>query len=94
MYRWYTRSVPTAKPRYQITDTGPLSEMLDLAETEWPDAGRKELLLRLAELGHERLRENERRELDLARRQHQRIALGRADELIDVETLLGDAAWR
>ena len=87
-------SMPTSKPRYQITDTGPLSDMLDLAEVEWPDAGRKELLVRLAELGHERLLENERQALDLARRQRQRLALERVVVSIDVEALLDDAAWR
>jgi len=44
--------VPTSKPRYTLTDTGDLAEMLDLAERRWPDtADRKLLLLRLATAG-------------------------------------------
>lgn len=68
--------------------------MLDLAEAEWPGTRRKDLLIRLAELGHEQLRDGDRERLALARRQRQRVALDRVGELIDVEALLDDAAWR
>lgn len=49
--------MPTARPRYQVTDTGRVRALLDLAATAWPElAGdRKELLLRLAETGAQRL---------------------------------------
>jgi len=46
--------VPTSKPRYMLTDTGDLSDLLDAAQRHWPEVeGRKELLLRLAAVGAE-----------------------------------------
>jgi sulfite reductase beta subunit-like hemoprotein len=46
--------MPTTKPRYTVTDTGQLSELLDEAQRRWPDVSdRKELLLRLAAAGGE-----------------------------------------
>lgn len=46
--------MPTTRPRYTITDTGELSELLDEAQRRWPDVhDRKELLLRLAAAGGE-----------------------------------------
>ena len=45
--------MPTTRPRYSITDTGPVRELLDDAQRQWPEVGdRKELLLRLAHAGH------------------------------------------
>lgn len=44
--------MPTTKPRYTLTDTGKLSELLDEAQRRWPDIhDRKELLLKLAAAG-------------------------------------------
>jgi hypothetical protein len=44
--------MPTDKPRYTLTDTGGLAELLDAAQRRWPDVtDRKELLLRLAAAG-------------------------------------------
>jgi hypothetical protein len=44
--------MPTARPRYTVTDTGELRELLDGAQRRWPEVrDRKELLLRLAVLG-------------------------------------------
>jgi hypothetical protein len=44
--------VPTARPRYTLTDTGVLREQLDKAQRRWPEVrSRKELLLRLIEAG-------------------------------------------
>lgn len=46
--------MPTAKPRYTVTDTGDLSKQLDEAQRRWPDASsRKDLLLRLAAAGRD-----------------------------------------
>jgi hypothetical protein len=46
--------MPTSKPRYTVTDTGELTELLDAAQRRWPDVtDRKVLLLRLAEVGGE-----------------------------------------
>lgn len=44
--------MPTTKPRYTLTDTGELSDLLDRAQRRWPKVhDRKELLLRLAAAG-------------------------------------------
>lgn len=69
--------------------------MLDVAQARWPDVGdRRQLLLRLAAAGRDtiapavdRRARGELRELQLA-------ALARAEELVDADVLLGDAAWR
>jgi len=52
------QSVPTKKPRYTVTDSGIVSELLDQAQRRWPEVSdRKELLLRLAEVGREARRQ-------------------------------------
>ena len=78
-----------------ITDTGATAEMLDLAQQRWPDVtDRKELLLRLAAAGRDTIAP----EVEAGARDHRRLrqleALGRASELVDVDALLADAAWR
>jgi len=46
--------MPTSKPRYTLTDTGELAELLDAAQRTWPEVNdRKQLLLRLAAAGRE-----------------------------------------
>jgi hypothetical protein len=67
--------VPTTRPRYTLTDTGPVEEMLDLAQRRWPGVERKELLLRLTAAGREAVaRELDERE-GTARRERQRKAM-------------------
>ena len=87
--------MPTTQPRYTVTDTGEMREMLDIARRRWPEVeDRRQLLLRLAEAGAQRVAA----ELDAAaagsRRERQRRALARAAELVDPERLLTDSAWR
>ena len=46
--------MPTTKPRYTVTDTGDVSQLLDEAQRRWPEiSDRKALLLRLAAAGRE-----------------------------------------
>ena len=46
--------MPTTKPRYTVTDTGEISDLLDRAQRRWPQVrDRKELLLKLAAAGAE-----------------------------------------
>ena len=85
--------MPTTRPRYTVTDTGQTAELLDLAQRAWPEiADRRQLLLRLTKAGGEAL------EAKLAereqRRERQRLGLGRAAQLVDVDELLADRAWR
>jgi hypothetical protein len=85
--------VPTTQPRYTVTDTGETAELLDLAQKLWPEiTDRRQLLLQLARRGADGIRD----ELATrhAREQRQRDGLARAAELVDVDELLGDAAWR
>lgn len=52
--RCYTYAMPTTKPRYTVTDSGEVSELLDDAQQRWPEVSdRKELLLLLAATGRE-----------------------------------------
>jgi hypothetical protein len=84
--------VPTTRPRYTITDTGDVEEMLDIAQTLWPGVERKELLLRLTRAGSEAV-VRELRE-GAQRRERQRAAMRAITELVDVDVLLSDDAWR
>jgi hypothetical protein len=69
--------------------------MLDLAQQRWPDVrDRRQLLLLLAAAGHEAIAADVLAGARADRRERQRAALARADELVDVEALLSDAAWR
>ncbi|MGO9496951.1 MAG: hypothetical protein ACLQA5_09645 [Solirubrobacteraceae bacterium] len=87
--------MPTTQPRYTVTDTGDMREMLDLAHRRWPEVeDRRQLLLLLADAGAQVVAS----ELDAAagesRRERQREALARAPQLIDIGTLLNDSAWQ
>lgn len=90
----HSEEMPTTKPRYTLTDTGHLAELLDAAAHRWPDvADRKQLLLRLAEEGHQALAG-----VDLAVDVHERRrrageALERIPSLVDTAVLLADKAW-
>jgi hypothetical protein len=86
--------VPTVHPRYTVTDTGELREMLDLAQRRWPDVrDRRQLLLRLAAAGREVIASDVGDEERERRGQRQREALSRATALVDADALLSDAPW-
>lgn len=87
--------MPTTRPRYTIADTGEVSEMLDLAGRAWPEVTeRKELLLRLTSEGHDAVKRRLADSAGVRRQAAQLKALGRGAALVDVDLLLGDAAWR
>lgn len=43
--------MPTARPRYQVTETPEVARALDLAAKRWPGEPRSKLLLRLVDVG-------------------------------------------
>ncbi len=43
--------MPTARPRYQITETPAVAHAIDLAAQRWPGESRSKLLLRLLDAG-------------------------------------------
>jgi len=87
--------MPTTRPRYTLTDTGELAEMLDLAARRWPnEPHRKELLFRLATIGRDVIVREVAEADGAGRRERQRDALRRLDGLLDEDVLLSDAAWR
>lgn len=87
--------VPTTRPRYAITDTGEMAEMLDLAQRRWPEErDRRRLLLRLAAAGRDAIAAEVEDGERGRRRERQLAALTRGGDLVDVDALLGDAAWR
>lgn len=93
--RCYTHFVPTTRPRYSVTDTGAVRELLDDAERQWPGVGdRKELLLRLAQAGHDSLRLDQAAEEAERRREHQHLALAGLQRLVDWGSIRDDQAWR
>jgi len=87
--------MPTTRPRYTITDTGEVGQMLDLAARRWPEiSDRKELLVRLAAAGRTQVAEELARSDRDVRLQRQLAAIERIRERVDVDELLADAAWR
>ena len=93
--RCYTRPMPTTRPRYTVTDTAEVSEMLDFAHRAWPEVtDRKQLLLRLAATGRDALRQQLDDDDRVRRRAEQIEAMQRAATLLDVDLLLADAAWQ
>lgn len=86
--------MPTIHPRYTITDTGRTQNLLDDAQRHWPEVkDRKELLLRLAQTGHDSLRLGEVEIEQRRRRQLQQAVLKRLPALLDLDVLLSDRAW-
>jgi hypothetical protein len=45
--RWYTAAMPTARHRYQITETDEVARALDAAERRWPGVPRSRLIVSL-----------------------------------------------
>ncbi len=87
--------MPTTRPRYSITDTGPVRELLDDAQRRWPEVrDRKELLLQLARVGRESLNLELAAEEAQQRRARQGAALRHLHQMVDVEELLSDRAWQ
>lgn len=87
--------MPTTRPRYNVTDTGDVQEMLDLAQRRWPDVrDRKLLLLRLAAIGRDAIAPHVAQEARERTRELQLAALERSEQLVEVDVLLADAAWR
>ena len=93
--RCYTDLVPTTRARYSITDTGPVRELLDDAQRQWPEVGdRKELLMRLAYAGHDSLHLDRVEAEASRRRERQRWALASLQRLVDWSAIRDDQAWR
>jgi hypothetical protein len=87
--------MPTTRPRYTITDTGGVRGLLDDAQRRWPEVeSRKELLLRLAQTGHESLRLDEIDAEASRRSERQRGALTRLRRNVDWDAIRDDQAWR
>lgn len=86
--------MPTTRPRYTLTDTGRLRELLDAAQERWPEiTDRKALLLRLASEGHSTLELGDEQLAAEERRHRGRAALKRIPSLVDAELLRSDRAW-
>jgi len=87
--------MPTTRPRYTVTDTGDLAEMLDIAQRRRPDVrNRQTLLLRLAAAGRDAIAVDVDADEREQRRTRQREAMSRAARLVEVDDRLADAAWR
>jgi hypothetical protein len=87
--------VPTTRPRYTITDAGAVRGLLDDAQRRWPEIGnRKDLLLRLAQTGHESLRLGEMEAAASERRELQQAALADLKHSVDWDAIRDDQAWR
>lgn len=53
MSRWYTFDMPTARRRYQVTETESVERALDEAAKRWPGEPRSRLMLRVINAGGE-----------------------------------------
>ena len=88
--------MPTSKPRYAITDTAAVERTLDEAARRWPElAGdRKALLLRVLEVGAGTIAADAAADGSPSRVQQRQRVTRRLPDLVDVDALLDDAAWR
>lgn len=79
----YTKTMPTMKPRYTVTDTGSLKDLLDEAQGRWPEVkSRKELLMLVAEVGLKNIRaEREERRLAVEETSGALTGVYRSDEI-------------
>lgn len=88
------QEMPTIRPRYTITDTGPISDLLDDAQRQWPTVrNRKELLLRLAQAGHDSLQLDRVQAEENDRRESQQAALASLKRTVDWSAIRDDQAW-
>lgn len=62
--QWYTRAMPTTRPRFQVTETPEVARALDRAAVRWPGEPRSRLLIRLVEVGAGVLEHDEHAESD------------------------------
>jgi hypothetical protein len=93
-YRCYTCRVPTTHPRYTITDTGSVRDLLDDAQRRWPEIrNRKQLLLRLAQTGRESLHLTDLDAEAEQRHERQRAALAGLRRTVDWDAIRDDQAW-
>src|SRR4051794_41859284 len=92
--RCYTDPVPTTRPRYTLTDTGAVEEMLDIAQRRWPGVERKELLLRLTAAGRDAVAQELDQREGTERRERQSTAMREGAGLVDAGGPLADAPGR
>ncbi|MDQ3454794.1 MAG: hypothetical protein M3513_04880 [Actinomycetota bacterium] len=59
--------MPTARPRYQVTETDAVARALDRAAQQWPGVPRAKLLLRLVDVGGDALDEQQRSQAEAHR---------------------------
>ena len=87
--------MPTTRPRYTFTDAGAVRGLLDDAQRRWPEIeSRKELLLRLAQTGHDSLSLGELDAEASRRRKRQRSAFRDLQSSVDWGAIRDDQAWR
>lgn len=87
--------MPTSRPRYQITDTGQVSEMIDAASLRWPELrDRKALLMQLVAAGAAQLAADVDHAAAAELRTRQLKAWEESRRLGDHELLRSDAAWK
>lgn len=72
--QWYTRHMPTARHRYQVTETDEVARALDAAERRWPGEPRSRLIVRLIAENGERLAQEQQTRDDARRAAVERIA--------------------